>query len=570
MTDPDRPHAVAIGDRVAELTPREAGVLSWLMAHPSQPVSRRTLLREVWGYRGGRSTRVVDMTVARLRRKIEPDPSSPTLVTTVSGVGYRFEPACPLAFVEPGAPSQPAGPPPAPPVAGLAQVVAQLGVFGDRVPRAAVTAVVAWPDETRELGPWGAVHALLALGLARDGGDVLIAPGAGDAFLTLPTAERRALAQRRARWAVSLRGDVARAWVEVIEGVIDEALVSGDLNRAREGLEALASCQAGGSPMAEARLALHEGRLLGAEQRFRDALPDPAALAGLGWSCNLRGDNTQAQRHYRALVGVASGALAVRANTDLAVCAIETGAADEAFGHLERASAHAASCVEPRVLADVLMTRGYLGLMLDDPATAEPAVREAEALYREMDEPRGVAWALNNLGEAQRLRGDRAAAARSYRQSLEWFRAAGCSNVIVPMANLGLLDLIAGLGGDRARLTRAVERFERVRAEAREQGRVARAGRSALLLARARWELGEVAAAIAACREAVTALNGTTYFERLIAREAEALGVAMLGAAPSEAGRLLAFAARQWRGLGRPEDAARAGAVADDVGIVDA
>lgn len=89
--DLERRTAERGGVRV-ELSVREVDLLAWFLAHPVRPVDRRTLLREVWGYRGGAPTRVVDMTVRRLREKIEAEPSEPTHLLTVRGVGYRFEP----------------------------------------------------------------------------------------------------------------------------------------------------------------------------------------------------------------------------------------------------------------------------------------------------------------------------------------------------------------------------------------------------------------------------------------------------------------------------------------------
>lgn len=80
------------GAASVELHPREVDLLAWLVAHPVRPVDRRTLLREIWGYRGSAHTRVVDVTVRRLREKIEREPSAPDHVLTVRGVGYRFEP----------------------------------------------------------------------------------------------------------------------------------------------------------------------------------------------------------------------------------------------------------------------------------------------------------------------------------------------------------------------------------------------------------------------------------------------------------------------------------------------
>ncbi len=77
------------------LTLMEATLLRYLVRHEGQTVSRKTLLEEVWGVRQDTDTRAVDNFIARLRRYIEADPSHPTHLVTVRGVGYRFvaEPA---------------------------------------------------------------------------------------------------------------------------------------------------------------------------------------------------------------------------------------------------------------------------------------------------------------------------------------------------------------------------------------------------------------------------------------------------------------------------------------------
>jgi DNA-binding response OmpR family regulator len=71
-----------------ELTPREFAVLWQLAEHAGAAVSRDELLRTVWGYRQPPLTRTVDIFVARLRRKIEPDPRHPRYVRTAHGDGY--------------------------------------------------------------------------------------------------------------------------------------------------------------------------------------------------------------------------------------------------------------------------------------------------------------------------------------------------------------------------------------------------------------------------------------------------------------------------------------------------
>lgn len=72
------------------LTAREYELLRFLLAHPGTAYSREDLLREVWGWSvGDQST--VTVHVRRLREKVEPDPTRPTRLVTVWGVGYRWE-----------------------------------------------------------------------------------------------------------------------------------------------------------------------------------------------------------------------------------------------------------------------------------------------------------------------------------------------------------------------------------------------------------------------------------------------------------------------------------------------
>ncbi|MYE31392.1 MAG: response regulator transcription factor [Chloroflexi bacterium] len=77
------------GEAVA-LRPKEFELLEYLMRHPGQALSRDTILERVWGYEFGGGTRTVDVHVRWLREKIEEDPSSPVLLQTVRGVGYKF------------------------------------------------------------------------------------------------------------------------------------------------------------------------------------------------------------------------------------------------------------------------------------------------------------------------------------------------------------------------------------------------------------------------------------------------------------------------------------------------
>ena len=76
--------------RLLALTVREFDLLSFLVKHPNQAFSREELLTAVWGWTYG-DLSTVTVHVRRLREKIEPDPTKPTLLTTVWGVGYRLD-----------------------------------------------------------------------------------------------------------------------------------------------------------------------------------------------------------------------------------------------------------------------------------------------------------------------------------------------------------------------------------------------------------------------------------------------------------------------------------------------
>ncbi len=78
------------GQGTVLLTPREAGILRWLHRHRARVVSRSELLEHVWGAAADLETRTVDMTIAKLRRKIERDPAHPSIIVTVQGVGYAW------------------------------------------------------------------------------------------------------------------------------------------------------------------------------------------------------------------------------------------------------------------------------------------------------------------------------------------------------------------------------------------------------------------------------------------------------------------------------------------------
>ncbi len=73
-----------------ELSAREFKLLCYFVEHRDATLSRDELLNEVWGYESMPSTRTVDVHVAWLRQKIEPNPKHPQFILTVHGLGYKF------------------------------------------------------------------------------------------------------------------------------------------------------------------------------------------------------------------------------------------------------------------------------------------------------------------------------------------------------------------------------------------------------------------------------------------------------------------------------------------------
>lgn len=78
------------GGRPISLTAKELDLLRHLVEHRPTAISRDELLRTVWEYQDGVSTRTVDVHMSSLRQKLERDPRRPKHLRTVRGVGYRF------------------------------------------------------------------------------------------------------------------------------------------------------------------------------------------------------------------------------------------------------------------------------------------------------------------------------------------------------------------------------------------------------------------------------------------------------------------------------------------------
>lgn len=79
---------VKVRGKVIDLTLREFEVLRYLANQPGQVVTREALLEKVWGYEYYGDIRTVDVTIRRIREKIENDTSSPKILITKRGVGY--------------------------------------------------------------------------------------------------------------------------------------------------------------------------------------------------------------------------------------------------------------------------------------------------------------------------------------------------------------------------------------------------------------------------------------------------------------------------------------------------
>jgi DNA-binding response OmpR family regulator len=80
-----------LNERELVLSPKEFSLLVELMRHQGAVLSRDLLLTRIWGYDFYGDSRTVDVHVRWLREKIEANPSQPTRITTVRGIGYRFE-----------------------------------------------------------------------------------------------------------------------------------------------------------------------------------------------------------------------------------------------------------------------------------------------------------------------------------------------------------------------------------------------------------------------------------------------------------------------------------------------
>ncbi len=89
--DPIR-REVTLADDIVPLTALEFDLLHFLAGHPGRVWRRAELIQKVWDYEYVGDQRVVDVHIGQIRKKIEIDTNQPTLIQTVRGVGYKFEP----------------------------------------------------------------------------------------------------------------------------------------------------------------------------------------------------------------------------------------------------------------------------------------------------------------------------------------------------------------------------------------------------------------------------------------------------------------------------------------------
>jgi len=81
---------VTVQGQEVKLTPTEYDLLKALIKNRGKIMTRQMLLSQVWGTGYGAESHYLHVYIGQLRRKIEPDPSHPRFILTISGVGYRF------------------------------------------------------------------------------------------------------------------------------------------------------------------------------------------------------------------------------------------------------------------------------------------------------------------------------------------------------------------------------------------------------------------------------------------------------------------------------------------------
>ncbi len=84
-------HELRVRGELVTLALKEFELLAYLLERSGRVVTRDSIMQNVWGYDYLGDTKTIDVHVKRLRSKIEEDPARPTRITTIRGVGYRYE-----------------------------------------------------------------------------------------------------------------------------------------------------------------------------------------------------------------------------------------------------------------------------------------------------------------------------------------------------------------------------------------------------------------------------------------------------------------------------------------------
>jgi two-component system, OmpR family, KDP operon response regulator KdpE len=83
-------HIVLVRSREIKLTPKEFELLTYFVRHAGKVISHRTLLNAIWGANSVEQPEYLRVFIGQLRKKIEPDPASPSYIVTEPWIGYRF------------------------------------------------------------------------------------------------------------------------------------------------------------------------------------------------------------------------------------------------------------------------------------------------------------------------------------------------------------------------------------------------------------------------------------------------------------------------------------------------
>ncbi len=84
-------HEVRVRGEVVKVPLKEFELLEFLISNPGRVLTREQIIDRVWGPYYSGDTKTLDVHIKRLRSKVEKDPSEPTVITTVRGLGYRLE-----------------------------------------------------------------------------------------------------------------------------------------------------------------------------------------------------------------------------------------------------------------------------------------------------------------------------------------------------------------------------------------------------------------------------------------------------------------------------------------------